>query len=224
MRKIWREARLPDLAYVSRWGGEGLGSHSLVDEVADDEADADAADDGEGERRCGEAETDTADEDDCLETFAENGDEGQQEHGVLFGPPLEGAALPGPPGAGAGFFRFEGSSQLDAPLVLQLGDAQEGGTHDGDDDGGDDAEGALPDVLDAVGEVVLAVAVEGADQGAADDQAEQQTGGNAIPDLAAQLLVDDGIALRAERLLQEGQQDGADDDRLEAFSEADEED
>lgn len=155
----------------------GLG-HVLVDKPATEDAGSQAADDGEREGSGRNAQGDTADEDDGLETFTQSGDKGQQEHGVFFCPALEAAAK----GTFDGILGFESLRELDAPFVLEFGDAEQGGTHKSDDDGGDEAKGALPDVFCA-GEVVFAEGIEGADDAASNDETYSEAAGNAPPDL-----------------------------------------
>ena len=194
---------------------------SPVDEVPHEAAGQQTTDDGQRKRGRGKTQTDATDVDDGLKPLTQDGDEGQDKHDVLLGPELdaapEGVALRG---LLAG---LEGLDELDAPLVLELVDAQQGGAHEGDDDGGDDAEGALPDVL-GTGEDVDAQGVEGADEAAADAQADGEAQGDADPDLLAEALVGVPVTLAVERLLEEGEQDGDDDAGLETFPEGDEED
>ena len=72
--------------------------------------------------------------------------------------------------------------------------------------------------------MVFAEAVEGADQAAADYQADCEAEGDAEPDLSDEAFVDGLVAFGAEGLLEEGEEDGDDDAGFEAFAEADEED
>lgn len=79
-------------------------------------------------------------------------------------------------------FDFERFGELDTPLVLKLGYAEKGCTHDGDDKRSKDAERPLPDVFSA-GPLVFSQAVEGSDQASTDDNANDQTQGSAKPNL-----------------------------------------
>lgn len=132
----------------------------------------------QGERGCREGEADAADEDDCLQTLAKDGDEGQEEHGVLFGEALEPLAQ----FTALVILGFHGLGNLQAPFVLQLGHAQQSGTHDCDDDGCDQTKGTFPDVR-CGGEVVDAVAVEGTDDATTNDEADCETGTDTPPNL-----------------------------------------
>jgi hypothetical protein len=201
---------------------EQLDRHDVpaaVDEEADEQARQDAGHDGQRERRRGQAERDAADEDDGLDALAHRRDEGEEEHGV--------AAREGPqPRRHVLVPRLvdQGLGDLDAPLLLGLVDPQQREAHDGDDEGRDEVEDALPEIL-GLGPDVLAQAVEDADEGAADDQTDGDAPEGAEPDLAAELLIDDLVLLGlAEALLEEGEEDGDDDDGLEDLAKDDEED
>ena len=75
---------------------------------------------------------------------------------------------------------LQGFGELETPLLLHLGDAQESSTHERDDNRGDDGENTLVDVL-SWAPVVSAIAVEGADQTAAGDEAYQKPCERAVP-------------------------------------------
>jgi hypothetical protein len=72
--------------------------------------------------------------------------------------------------------------------------------------------------------VVFAKAVEGADQTAPDNEADCEAEGDAGPNLSDEAFVDELVAVGAEGLFEEGEEDGDDDAGFEAFAEADEED
>lgn len=113
---------------------------------------------------------------------------------------------------------------LDTPFILELGHAQQADAHDGDDYGGDETEHAFPDVL-SVTKDILSEAIESADEGATNGQADEQAACYPKPDLSEQPFVHHRISLRPPNaLLEECQQDGNNDGAFEAFSEADEED
>lgn len=131
--------------------------------------------DGQRHALRGTREADAGDEDDALDALAQHGDEGHEEQGVLLAPALEARPLDG-------VLLLERLGDLDAPLLLQLRDAQQRGAQDRDDDGGEEPEGALPVVLGR-GPGVAAEAVEGADQAAADDEADDEADDGAEPDL-----------------------------------------
>ena len=59
--------------------------------------------------------------------------------------------------------------------------------------------------------MVFAKAVEGADQAAADDEANREPESDADPDLLDEALVDDLVAFGTQSLLEEGEEDGDDD-------------
>lgn len=83
---------------------------------------------------------------------------------------------------------FKSLGNLDSPFILELGDTQQSDAHDGDDDRGDETEDALPDVL-GFAEDVLSEAIECANERPADNNTDQEAGGNAIPDLFEKFLV-----------------------------------
>lgn len=72
--------------------------------------------------------------------------------------------------------------------------------------------------------MVFAEAVEGADQAAANDEADCEAKGDADPNLSDEAFVDELVTVGAEGLFEEGEKDGDDDAGFEAFAEADEED
>ena len=84
---------------------------------------------------------------------AEHSDEGQDEHGILFGPALEATAC------WLGVLLFQDLADLVPPFVLEFADAKQGSTHDGDDDAGNQCEDTFPDVLCRV-ERILASSVD----------------------------------------------------------------
>ena len=118
-----------------------------VDEVSDQAARSETSDHWQGKRDSRKTQAHTSDEHYSLETFTKNGDERQDEHCVLFTPELEaGSEATTLLGTVLDLERF---GELDPPLVLKFGHAEEGSTHDGDDEGCEDAEGSLPDVFGA---------------------------------------------------------------------------
>lgn len=161
---------------------------SLVDQIADQDAGEQARDGGQWDRRCRDPQTDASDKDDGLEPFAEDGDEGEHEHGIFLTEPLE----PGGGGVGRGpDVAGEGAGQLETPFLLELGDAEQGDPHDGDDDGGQQAEDAFPDLIGHAPSIHVE-AVKGPDETAAGDDAEQQARAGADPYLRG---VNDGSGL-----------------------------
>lgn len=218
-------------------GGSGGAVDSLVDQIADQTAGQQAGDGREGDGGCREPQTDASDEDDSLEAFAEDGDEGEDEHGVFLTEPLEA----GGGGVGRGpALGGQGPGQLDAPFLLELGDAEQGDAHDGDDQGGQQAEDALPDLVRDTPSVNVE-AVKGANETAAGDDAEQQARAGADPYLGgliscfffffgsftyliSQFSIDGGISVGTDVLFQKRQQDGHNDARLQSLPEDDEED
>ena len=150
----------------------------LVDNITHQRTGNQAHNDRQRHARRRTREAHTGDKHDGLDTLAQHGDERHEEHGVLLAPAGERVALPL---LGDGLL-LERLGELDAPLLLHLGDAQQGGAEGRDDDRRDETEGAFPVVL-GVGPGVAAQAVEGADDAAADDEAEEEAGGGADPDL-----------------------------------------
>lgn len=140
------------------------GANLLVQNVANQDTDCQSGHSGQRERRGRGREGDTRDEDDGLDAFSEHGDEGQDEEGVLFREALQPSQL----AAGLDDGALESGGELDAPLLLHLADAEQGGADDGDDDGGNEGEGAFV-VLLRVLPAVDADGVEGADDGGAYD-------------------------------------------------------
>lgn len=129
---------------------------------------------GIGRRR----ERDAGDEDDGLDAFSQDGDEGKHEHGVLLGEALEPAGA-GPARADGG---LEGLGKLHAPLLLHLADAEEGDAYEADDDGGHEGEGALVVVLVGV-PGVAAYRVESADDTGCNDETDKKAQADSQPDL-----------------------------------------
>lgn len=121
--------------------------HLPVDEVSDQATTPEASDHGQGERDSRKTQAHTSNEDNSLEAFTENRDEGQEEECVFLAPKLkagsESTALLGR------VFDFERFCELDTPLVLKFRHAEKGSTHDGDDEGCEDAERSLPNVFGA---------------------------------------------------------------------------
>lgn len=150
--------------------GEVLVCDIPVDKVSHNYTRQKARHHGQRECRGREAQTDTPNEDDSLKTLTQDSNEGQDEHGVFLCPLLEtpfAVVL-----AGSTVFGLHGLSQLDTPFLLELGDAKQGSTHDGDDHTGNQGEDTFPDVL-CTGEMVLAEAVEGPDHATADAETDE---------------------------------------------------
>lgn len=136
-----------------------------VDYVAHQGASAQPADDSQREARRWQTQADTANEHHSLQPFPQHRNERQEKHGVLLTPLLE--LTPRTP-LHIAVLLLKRLSEFDSPLVLQLGDAKQSGTHERDDERGNETKDAFPDVFGA-GEVVFAEAVEGADHAAAND-------------------------------------------------------
>lgn len=115
-------------------------THTPVDDIADDTTSKQAADNGKRERRSWQAETDATNVHHSLKAFTEHSDKRKEKHGILLGPFLE-ASIPGAFGSIFGLGR-KSLLQLNPPLVLELVDAQERCTHDGNDYSGNDAKSA----------------------------------------------------------------------------------
>ena len=77
---------------------------------------------------------------------------------------------------------LESFGELESPFLLHLGDSKQSSSHQRDDHRCDDSEDTLIDVLGAT-PLILAEAVEGTDQCTADDEADQETDENTVPDL-----------------------------------------
>lgn len=193
--------------------------NSLVDKVANKGTERKTENRRNGNRRSSLADANTSNEEHALEALTQDGDERQQEQGVLLAEVLQAVAE----GTRVGLARVQGLAQLHAPLVLQLGDAQEDGAHGGDDEGGAEGKDALPDAL-CGGELFRAEGVDAADDGHGDDDAGDEAGGGAEPDLFDHLLVEDGVIFGGEGALDEGEEDGDDDGGFEGLAEGDEED
>ena len=88
----------------------------------------------------------------------------------------------------------QGQGQLDAPFLLELGDAKQGDPHDGDDDGRQQAEDTFPDLIGHAPSIYVE-AVKGPDETAARDDAEQQARAGADPYLGG---VNDGFSFSPE--------------------------
>ena len=213
--------------------------HSLVDEESDQGATTKTADDSKRERTGWKTQADTADEDNRFEALPEDSDERQEEHGVFLAPEFEAAAFYFTSG---GVLGFELSGELDAPFILELGDAEKSGAHDTDDQGCNQTKGAFPDVFGAC-PFVFAETVESSNQASTDDETDSKAHGGSHPDLfgsedkylsredralqtylAHELFVSSSISIWSQGLLQEGQENRNDDARLQALTKAYEED
>lgn len=159
------------------WGLDWV--HSLVDEKADDVSADDTSYHRNREGRSWKAEADTADENDGLQAFPEDGDKRQNEHGVLFTPAPEAAAC----GSFGDVFGFESLRKLHPPLFFELRDTEQCSAHQGDDDGRDQAKDSFPDVL-GPGPVVFPQAIEGSNQTGSNGNADEQSDKGTAPDLS----------------------------------------
>lgn len=126
---------------ISTGLASGAKSSLLVKEIADkatgNQADNRREGDGLGRR----GESDAGNEDDGLNSLAENSDEGQDEHGVALRPLLE-------PAVRAHLDRLcKGLGKLHSPLDLHLSDTKERGAHYGDDERSKQTERAFIIVL-----------------------------------------------------------------------------
>lgn len=149
---------------------------SLVQKVTDDTTDNQANNGGQRDGGRGGREGDTGDEDDGLDTLTEDGDEGQEEHGVLLNEAAE-------PALGAGLERrIEGLGELDAPFGLHLTNAEESSSHDGNDEGGEETEGTLIVVLMLL-PGVAADSIEDTDESCGDNHADEETNTSTNPNL-----------------------------------------
>ena len=112
-----------------------------------------------------------------LDALTEHRDEGQDKHGILLAPHLELSL-----DRQLGVFLLEHFGDLDTPLILELAHTEQSGAHECDDDAGEDAEDTLPDVLSSL-EGVATCCVESSDDSSANDQADEYTSADTVPDL-----------------------------------------
>ncbi|RDW67574.1 hypothetical protein BP6252_08970 [Coleophoma cylindrospora] len=178
-----REQAGGDMVQEARGDGEeeSKGRHvaALVNQDANDAPSCNAGDGGQRNGTRGGADGHAADKHNALDAFPENGDEGQDEQRVALTPQLEALAQ----GAGVDVADLEALEQLEAPFRLQLGDAQHGHAHNGDNHRRDHAEDTFPDVL-AVAPFIHAEDVEGSNEQAAQEKADGEANGGAEPYLA----------------------------------------
>lgn len=171
IKKICIDVSRPPLRKISF--GSGLRrniDNVLVNNVAHEHTSCQTTHNSKRERGGWESQSNTTNVDDCLQAFTQNGDEGKEEHHVFFHISLE--ATPARLiGIGVMLQRL---SKLHAPLFLELGNAQQGRTHDSDNQGGDDTKHTFPDVFRA-GESIGAEAIEGTDHACAYRDADDQT-------------------------------------------------
>ena len=212
---------------------------SLVDKESNQGTTTKTADDSKRERTGWKTQANPTDEDNRFEALPKDSDERQEEHGVLLTPEFEAAAFYFASGA---IFGLELSGELDAPFVLELGDAEKSSAHDTDDQGCYKTKGAFPNVFGAC-PFVLPEAVESSDQASTDDETDGKAHSSSHPDLfdskdkylcredcawqtylAHELFVSSSISIWSQGLLQEGQENRNDDARLQALSKAYEED
>lgn len=181
-RKTWSLVPTPPLEasqfhiHISGiWAGQ---VYIPVEEPADETTEEQAAHNGKGKGRGGSGKRDTGDKNHSLDALAQDGDKGQDKHGVLFQEALNDAlAAAGAEGV------VDGLGELDAPLVLHLGDAEEGDAHDGDDDGSKEGKGALV-VETVLGPGLAADGVEDGNDGGGDDEADEEANEATKPDLS----------------------------------------
>ncbi|KAB8437403.1 hypothetical protein FH972_025081 [Carpinus fangiana] len=165
------------------------GGNEVEEAGGDDQEDLEGGNVAKTTLRSGRrAETDTANEDDGLEALTKDSYERQDEHSVLLAPPLESALAT----LTHSVLGLESLGQLDTPLVLQLGHAQQGSAHERDDDRCNQGKDTLPDVLGG-SEVVDSIAVEGANHATANGETNEETYTGAEPHLAYEFLIDDRL-------------------------------
>ena len=126
------------------------------------------------------------------------------------------------------------------PLGLQLGDSENGHSHDGDDNGSENGKDAFPDILGRV-PLVLSISIEDPDESTAEDEADEQAQTNSKPNLSVsawsvcslsevepsylsdKFLVSHWVIALTDRLFDESQKNSDNDGSLESLSEGDEE-
>lgn len=139
----------------------------LIDEESDEDTSGKPTYNSEWEGRPWLREADTANEDDSFEAFSKDSNEWQMKHGVLDAPAFEAglstAAL-------RCIIAFERGCQLDLPLVLELGYAEQSSAHNGDDDNREEGESALPNVLGSC-PAIFTETIEASDKTATDTKA-----------------------------------------------------
>lgn len=112
---------------------------------------------------------------------------------------------------------------LHTPFVLELANAEQGSSHQSNDDTCEDCEGAFPNVFRSF-KGIASSSVKSTNDAGTDDQADQNTSSDAVPNLAYESFVDCRIMFRTEGLLKEGEEHRDDDARFQTFAEANEED
>lgn len=155
------------------WMGLNKIEYSLIQEVPYKCTQRKSDDGRQGKCRGRSREGYTGNKDDGLDALSQYGDERQSEHGVLFTDtfqPSNYGLVPSSPNNGA----LKGGGQLDAPLLLHLADAEQGGSQNRDNDGGDDGEGPFIVQL-AVRPVVYTNGIEGAYDGGGYYQTDEET-------------------------------------------------
>lgn len=128
--------------------------------------------------RCRGGKRYPSNEDYGFKTFSKNGDEWEHEHAVFLAPSLERSSST----AGCDGLFLESFGKFDAPFLLHLRDSQKGSAEDADNQSCEYSKGAFPIVL-SVRPLVFTESIEGSNQTAADDQAEEQTECCTVPDL-----------------------------------------
>lgn len=147
----------------------------LVYQEADETARAKTNDGRNGEGRGRKTQAHSANEDNGLQAFTKDCDEGKDEHRVLLAPYPKPS--PNTPAFLDAVLGLERLCQLDTPLGLKLGYAEQRCTHCSDDESSNETERALPDVLSS-GPSVFANAIECSDYSSAsnDTNEKAQTG------------------------------------------------
>lgn len=93
-------------------------------------------------------DTYSSDEDNGFETLAEDGNQGENKHGIATRSVTEALLV----------LAVHGLGELDLPLLLDLGSTEHGHTHNGDHDHGNEGEHSDPDAL-TVGPQVVTILV-----------------------------------------------------------------
>lgn len=151
-----------------------------IDQIPNCTTSSQATDDSKRKRRSRQTQTNTSNENHSFQSLPKHRDKRQQKHSILLTPLLK--PRPRTP-LDLLIILLQRHRNLHPPLVLQLGHAKQRRAHHGDNNRSEQTEDTFPDVFGAR-EVVFAKAVEGADQPAADDEADCEPEGDADPDLS----------------------------------------
>lgn len=152
----------------------------LVYKEANETARAKTNDGRNGEGRGRKAQAYSTNEDNGLQAFAKDCDEGKDEHRVLLAPYLEPS--PNTPAFLGTVSGLERLCQLDTPLGLKLGHAEQRCTHCGDDESSKETERAFPDGL-GPGPSVFANAIECSDYTPASNDTNEKAQAGPPPNL-----------------------------------------